>query len=140
MRVTLATTANGKRLNLGPSGDNIEMIVRDSRACGEGAKRGWLEVSMGEDIWGLDHRTMQSGLKARVLVARGDRVETAGRVQEETVNLLKGMDIPEVKYRVLEPATNPDGEDDGYLLPLEAPRAVAEELLALPDDILEKSV
>lgn len=96
---------------------------------------------MSEDIRGslaADQRMKKSELKVRVLVARGDRVETAERVEVETVNALEGIGVPDVKYRVLEPATNPGGEDYGHLLPLEAPQAVADELLALLDDIAGK--
>lgn len=132
----------GKRLESSLNGDDMGMIVRDGLAGSEGAKKGWLEVGMSEDIRGslaADQAT-KSELKVRVLVARSDRVETAERVEAETVNVLKGVGIPDVKYRVLEPATNPGREDYGHLLPLEAPQAVAEELLALLDDIAGKRV
>jgi 3-oxoadipate enol-lactonase len=131
----------GKRLEV--NGD-MEMIVRDSLAGSEGAKTGWLEVGMGEDIGGLltaaSQKMRDSGLKFRIMVALGDRVEAAERVEAETVNVLRGVSIPDVKYRLLEPTTNPKGEDYGHLLPLEAPQQVAAELLALMDDIARCSV
>jgi pimeloyl-ACP methyl ester carboxylesterase len=135
------------------SAENVRQTVRgaltvdgggDSLAGSEGAKTGWLEVGMGEDIGGLltaaSQKMRDSGLKFRIMVALGDRVEAAERVEAETVNVLRGVSIPDVKYRLLEPTTNPKGEDYGHLLPLEAPQQVAAELLALMDDIARCSV
>lgn len=133
---TVEDTSGGWR-RLESDGD-MDMIVQDSLAGSEGAKRGWLEVAMGEDISGLlaeNQRMRESELKLRVLVARGDRVETAERVEVETVNVLRALSIPDVKFRVLEPSMTPIGEMYGHLLPLEAPQHVASELLALLDDV-----
>ena len=121
------TAAKGNWLNGGTA--DFEMVVRDSLAGSEGAKRGWPEVGMAEDV---DIQPLwDSHLKVRVLVASGDRVETADRVEKAAVEVLKrnGLDI--TRFRIIEP----DEVDCGHLLPLEAPGIVTEELVELLKDV-----
>ncbi len=146
----ILTGARGQRL-YGGSGD-FDMVVRNSLAGSAGAKRGWPEVGMAErvtlavrsdgasgDIVGIGES--QEKIRLRVLVARGDKIETAERVGTETVEALRANGF-EVKFRVLEPEeVDPDGgAPTGHLLPLEAPEAVAAELAGLLDDIEEAGV
>jgi len=82
----------------------MEKIVRDSLAGSDGAKRGWLEVMMSEDIRDTlkDGRMIGKGVKVRVMVAVGDLVETAERVEVDTVAFLRSEAIfgrDNVKYR-----------------------------------------
>lgn len=70
----------GKRTE---SNGDMEMIVRESLAGSEGAKRGWLEVGMGEDIRGIK----DCGLKINVMAARGDHVETVERRSRQRLSM-----------------------------------------------------
>jgi pimeloyl-ACP methyl ester carboxylesterase len=122
----------------------MEKIVRDSLAGSDGAKRGWLEVMMSEDTRDRlkDGRMIGKGVKVRVMVALGDRVETVERVEVDTVAFLRSEAIfgkDNVKYHVVKPTDTPDGANVGHLLPLEAPYQVALELFGLFEDIVQPS-
>jgi 3-oxoadipate enol-lactonase len=122
----------------------MEKIVRDSLAGSDGAKRGWLEVMMGEDIRDVlnDGRMIGKGVKVRVMVALGDRVETVERVDVDTVAFLRSEAIfgrDNVKSHVVQPTDTSDGAHVGHLLPLEAPYQVTFELFGLFEDIAQPS-
>src|SRR5271156_2550685 len=122
----------------------MEKIVRDSLAGSEGAKRGWLEAMMSEDIRDTlkDGRMIGKGVKVRVMVALGDLVETAERVEVDTVAFLRSEAIfgrDNVKYHLVQPTETSGGAHVGHLLPLEAPYQVTLELFGLFEDIAQSS-
>ncbi len=123
----MLTAAKGAGLAGGKT--DLEMIVRDSLAGSKGARKGWPEVGMAEEI-DVSPLGERRDVKVRVLVARGDRVETADRVEKETVERLKQNRI-DVAFRIIEP----DELECGHLLPLEAPDAVSKELIDLLNNI-----
>ena len=135
------TGAHGTRLYGGKR--DFEMIVRDSLAGCEGAKKAWPEVGMADNvtfgarleeprggILGADEN--QRKMKLTVLVSRGDKVETVDRVKQETVQPLRANGF-NVRLRILEPEDCDAGETAicGHILPLEAPGVVVEELAGL---------
>jgi len=122
----------------------MEKIVRDSLAGSDGAKRGWLEVMMSEDIRDTlkDGRMIGKGVKVRVMVALGDLVETPERVEVDTVAFLRSEAIfsrDNVKYHLVQPTETSGGAHVGHLLPLEAPYQVTLELFGLFEDIAQSS-
>jgi len=80
-----------------------------------------------------------TNIKLRVLVSRGDRVETIDRVSQETVKTFQARGYS-VQVRLLEANNEEGGEgaDVGHLLPLEAPEVVAEELMEMLLDIRDE--
>jgi hypothetical protein len=99
---------------------------------------------MSEDIRDTlrDGRMIGKGVKVRVMVALGDLVETAERVEVDTVAFLRSEAIfgrDNVKYRLVQPTDTSDGAHVGHLLPLEAPYQVTLELFGLFEDIAQSS-
>lgn len=127
--------------------EDLDLLVRDSLAGSDGAKKGWPEVGMAQNVNldGLCDRISgsvgnQSKVKFRVLASRGDRVETVDRVERDTVQPLRSNGF-EVELRVLEPEKHEDDEAAyGHILPLEAPDIVSEELVVLLNDIDDTEV
>lgn len=124
------TGSSGDRLYGGQK--DLEMIIGDSLKGSEGAKKGWPRVAMAEELNVKPASEDLTNFNLRVLVSRGDRVETIDRVNQETVKTLQARGYS-IQVRVLEPDNEKGGEDAdvGHLLPLEAPEVVAEELLEL---------
>lgn len=118
------TAAKGAGLRGGDA--DMDMIVRDSLAGSKAARKAWPEIGMAEDV-DVSPLRGRNGVKVRVLVARGDRVETAERVERDTVGSLRRGGVEEVVLRVVET----EELECGHLLPLEAPGVVVEELVEL---------
>jgi pimeloyl-ACP methyl ester carboxylesterase len=103
----------------------IDRSAKDCAGMSPGAKRGWIEEGMKyscvEAVRNLaaTHQG-QSAKLVRVLVGTEDVVETVGRVQSETVDLLQSLGGFAVNMRVLEGC--------GHLVPLEDPDSVVEEV------------
>ena len=124
------TGSSGDRLYGGQR--DFELIVRDSLKGTEGAKKGWPGVAMAEEINVKGAGEGLTNTKLRVLVSRGDRVETIDRVIQETVKTFRERGYS-IQVRVLDSNDEAGGEgaDVGHLLPLEAPEVVAEELVEI---------
>ena len=100
---------------------NEEVYAEVARECVgmcEGAKKGWIELGMQWDCRESLDRILEKP-PVRVLVGEEDKVETPGRVRDETVQGLseKGFNV---EVRTVQGC--------GHLLPVEAAEEVVEEL------------
>jgi len=107
--------------------DVVSQLVEDAVTMSPDAKRGWLEVGMAEDIrpalTSLAADETAREMKIRVVVGSEDKVETVGRVQSETVDVLRSMGLRDVAMRVVEGC--------GHLMTIEAAGVIGEEVGAL---------
>jgi pimeloyl-ACP methyl ester carboxylesterase len=121
------TGSHGEKLFEGQK--DLDLIIDNSLNGSTGAKKGWPEVGMAEEIEVSSAKEDDKQIELRVLVSRGDQVETVDRVTKETFDKLKAEGY-KIQMRVLEPKGEKGHRDAniGHLLPLEAPEVVAEEL------------
>ncbi|RDW65651.1 alpha/beta fold hydrolase [Aspergillus mulundensis] len=110
--------ANRDRL----SEEDIDGIVRGSLSGNAPAKAAWPVYGMEQDISDrVPERLREHGLPVRVLVGELDVVEPKERVQTQVCHVLEGMGA-HVSFRSVEGVK--------HLIPLEAPGAVRDEILA----------
>ncbi|KAL6250937.1 hypothetical protein RBB50_001145 [Rhinocladiella similis] len=113
-------------LTCGNLGHNaVDRLVRDAIAMSDGAKKGWVDLGMNLDCTDVVDQVMKTvpEFKVTVLAGRRDIVETADRVQSETVDVVNGLGNCAVRFRII--------EGSGHLLPVEAPAEVVRELIML---------
>ncbi|KAH9831103.1 Alpha/Beta hydrolase protein [Teratosphaeria destructans] len=103
----------------------IVVLVRDAAGGTQCAKRAWPAYGMGEDYEGEVRHAIGTAtfrhLNVLVVTCELDQVETPSNVNEKVTELLKaaGADVSLVNL-----------EGVGHLVPTEAPKAVAEAMLA----------